>query len=357
MHSRNKNGFTLVELLVVIAIISLLIGILVPALSSALRSARGVKDAAQIAQVHASFLVYSETNPYGSLATPGLINRWTDPRLNVSAPGTGEENEAKNSSGHLYSAMIAQEYFNCDLLISPVEFNPAVEEFQGCNGKGYDYTSYSPAADTYWQGDVADPTGCAAKSGPKVTPNRAFQVRVDRTSKCCPNLRSNTSYAHLMLCGDRRTINWRNSMDSEKPVFATRGPGIGKANGVTGGHTNPQGDQLTWAMFLHGPKREWHGQVCYSDNHVDYTTSVYPDRVGYQNARTRTLNKDHIFSAEHGKCGTGGAGWLEGDTWLGLCETMSKEQIQDAGCRGGSCPKTQRYGWRPTETISDSAAQ
>lgn len=357
MHPRNKSGFTLIELLVVIAIISLLIGILVPALSSALRSAKSVKDGTQIAQIHKGFLIYADSNTYGHLATPGLINRWTDPRLGDSVPGTGMENEAKNSSGHLYSAMIAQEYFNTDLLISPVETNPAVEEFRGRRGNGYDYTSYAPAADTYWEGDVADPTGCASLSGPRETPNRAFQVRVDRTAQCCPKLRSNTSYAHLMLCGDRRTINWRNSMDSEKPVFATRGPGVGKANGITGGHTNPQGDSITWAMLQHGPKREWHGQICYSDNHIDYATSVYPNRVGYENERG--LTKDNIFSAEYGRCNTGGAGWLEGDTWLGLCEIMTKDRIQGGGsCAPGlSCPKAEQFGWRPAETISDSSAE
>ena len=54
-----KQGFTLVELLVVIAIIALLIGLLLPALARAQRSARSVKDANNLAQIHKAFLISS----------------------------------------------------------------------------------------------------------------------------------------------------------------------------------------------------------------------------------------------------------------------------------------------------------
>ena len=312
MHPRNRSGFTLVELLVVIAIISLLVGILVPALSSALRSAKSVKDATQIAQVHKGFLIYADSNTYGHLATPGLINRWTDPRLGDSVPGTGMENEAKNSSGHLYSAMIAQEYFNTDILMSPVEAASNVQEYRGADGNGYEYEMYDPAVDTYWAGDVADPAQDNGGTGPQFRANDMFKVKINRPVQYGPCY---TSYAHLMLCGDRRTNTWRNNQDSSKPVFSTRTPKDGAVSG----------DEYTRSptLLLHGGEKEWNGQVCFNDNHVEYSKSVYPNNVAYE-CGDRELTKDNIGAAEFGDCegGTGDNGWKAGDTWLCLSETI-----------------------------------
>ena len=52
---KNKTGFTLIELLVVMAIIALLLGLLLPALAKARNTARQVKDATQIKQVHTAW--------------------------------------------------------------------------------------------------------------------------------------------------------------------------------------------------------------------------------------------------------------------------------------------------------------
>ena len=56
---RKRNGFTLIELLVVMAIIALLLGLLLPALAKARATARQVKSATQLNQIHKGFLIFS----------------------------------------------------------------------------------------------------------------------------------------------------------------------------------------------------------------------------------------------------------------------------------------------------------
>ncbi len=307
-----KQGFTLVELLVVIAIIALLIGLLLPALARAQRSARSVKDANNIAQIHKAFLISSGDDPQGYLPTPGRKNRWTDPRLG-SIPGQGPESLGKNTSGHLYSSMVAEELFNTDIIISPVETASNVVEYRGADGTGYEYDEYNPAGDTYWAGDVADP-GSDPSGVPQYRPNNKFKVKIHRplASGGC-----NTSYAHLLLTGDRRTNTWRNTQDSSKPVFSNRGCKDGATTGIeySGSPT----------LEFHGGLREWQGQIGFNDNHVEVSKSFYPNNVAYE-CGDRELTKDNIFNAEFGDCEGGSGsnnGWKSGDTWMALSEIIS----------------------------------
>ena len=79
---RKRQGFTLVELLVVIAIIALLIGLLLPALAKAQASAKTVKDANNLAQIHKAMLIFSGSDSGSDyLPMPGRINRYTHPQL------------------------------------------------------------------------------------------------------------------------------------------------------------------------------------------------------------------------------------------------------------------------------------
>ena len=86
---KNKNGFTLIELLVVMAIIALLLGLLLPALTKARNTARQVKDATQIKQIHTGWVTKGSETPRGIFPLPGEINR-----IGVF-PGRGDEDAVR----------------------------------------------------------------------------------------------------------------------------------------------------------------------------------------------------------------------------------------------------------------------
>ncbi len=308
---QKRNGFTLVELLVVIAIIALLIGLLLPALSRAQQAARVVKDANGMAQIHKACLIWSQNDPIGYLPSPGRINRFTDPRIGRQ-PGFGPENWAKNSTGHLYSAMIGQGYFNADICISPVEANPVVAQFgenalDGGGLTGYDYTVIDPASDVYWMGDEADPVQVSEGTLPQGMANQVFLAKINRAA---PYGRAHCSYAHLQLCGDRKTNTWRNHQDSSKPVFSTRG--------TKNGETTTNEYRKSWTLLMMGPETEWQGNITFNDNHVEYSKNFFPANTAFE-CGDRELTKDNIFTWEFEDCNT----WEAGDTCLAMNELVT----------------------------------
>ncbi len=310
---RKRHGFTLVELLVVIAIIALLIGLLLPALAKAQQSARTVKDANQLAQIHKAFMIFAESDPGGYLPMPGRINRFTHPNLG-SQPGKGPQNYKKDSTGHLYSSMIAQEFFNLDLPISPVESNPVVSQYgtdSNDDGTAYEYAAYDPPSDTYWMGDEADPGSVAPGTAPSGSPNTVFRSKINRPPT---NGRSHTSYAHSMMSGDRRNYTWRNTNDSSKVVLGNRG--------VKNGDTSGDDYRKSWTLLFHGPDKEWHGHVVFGDNHVEYSKSFYPTNVSHE-CGLDSIIQDNIFVAEFDQCGSLAGNWKQGDAWLAMNEVVT----------------------------------
>ena len=284
------KGFTLIELLVVIAIIALLVGLLLPALAKAQRNARSMKDSAQIKEIHQSFIAFANDHK-GKLPTPGLINRKMDLNLNMQMPGTGPEDYSLNISRNLYSSMIAQDFFNADILIGPTEVNLLVEE-----DTDYDYADYNPGADSYWDPDFKMGLLYAQDSD-------------DAEAEV------NCSYAHLAFCGDRKSIKWRDIQSGGDPMIGTRG--VGSVDGET--IINP-GDPIfeeSPTLELHGGKRQWVGNICFNDNHMEQLGNFYPQLTTFEEAATlEGPQKDCIFAAEftHPNGNRAAA-----DAWLVVC--------------------------------------
>lgn len=277
--SRNRKAFTLIELLVVIAIIALLVGLLLPAISKAQRNAKTVRDGSQLKEMHKTLLIFADSQG-GRMPTPGLINRL--PVGGLQLPGTGDEDHTQNHTANIYSVLIAQNYFNPDICVGPTEVNTNIKVKQD-----YNRAMYNPTNDVYW-----DPT---------------FRADMTLTNG------SNTSYAHMALINRRKAVKWRNTGDAGTPHLGTRGTG-GSFTGPTG--FGGQGGSITGndysrspTLELHGPMREWQGNVAFGDNHVELLTTFFPDLTAFDAGNNTGKKRDNIFSCEFG-------GQNQSDAWL-----------------------------------------
>jgi prepilin-type N-terminal cleavage/methylation domain-containing protein len=250
MNKINKNkGFTLVELLVVMAIIALLLGLLLPALAKARATARQVKDATQIKQCHAG-LLSAGADGGGVNPLPGTINhvgqvpgRHTGP--DASRVGAGGD-ESRNNHANLWGAMIGRGFVNAQILVSPAEVS---SQIIACTR--YNMNAISPANDKYWddtatgfQADLRTPTDGGT------------------TGTC------HTSYAAIPIDPTvRRAREWRNSGNSQFAVLGNRGPRGGSTDAVM---------TESKTMFIHGSVKEWDGNLCFNDNHVELSRTFYP---------------------------------------------------------------------------------
>jgi hypothetical protein len=129
---------------------------------------------------------------------------------------------------------------NAQILVSPAEVNAKIIPCAT-----YNMNQIAPANDRYWD---TSPTG----------------FKADLTSQ------SNTSYGVMPLDPTiRRSTEWRNTGNSRFAVLGNRGPRGGTLTGND--YTNSK------TLLVHGSTKEWDGNTCYNDNHVDYGRTFYPE--------------------------------------------------------------------------------
>lgn len=255
MHQHGMSRSSVVVILIIIVVVFALVALGVPALRTMQCGASSMRDAVQLRAIHSAMLVYAEDSS-GLYPSPGLIRPL---RLD---DGTTEPDFSQNHSAPLYSYMVGANHFAAELLISPLrctEVNPGIRVKDD-----YNYNTYDPAANSYW-----DPT---------------FTVRIDDHS-----IGSNTSYAHLALCGERLRERWRSSMYSTLPVLSTRGT----RDGAISGNEYDRSPTLR----LHGPKSQWVGNIIFADGHAQMSDSFTPTGVMYTGSDSER-QPDNIFAAE-----------------------------------------------------------
>ena len=239
---QRKRGFTLIELLVVMAIIAVLISLLLPALNSARRKARETKDRTQLSQIHKAWFAWA-SDQKGRLPTPGLVYRQ---QINgVFIQGRGAERNDLNTTANMHSVLVAENYYDTEILVSPTEQNANV-----IVKDDYNYAVLNP-----------NPTG----TGP-IFWDPSMAANLD--SEC------NISYASTPIMGKRQRQKWKDTGDSNFCIIGTRGPCLGWGPGAPG--AVPEED-LTYELL--GPDSKWSGNLCFNDGHINRVDTFVPDEL------------------------------------------------------------------------------
>lgn len=297
MKTNRKNAFTLIELLVVIAIIALLIGILLPALGKARQRANQLKDSTQIRSLMQGLVIFAGNNK-DNYPLPSKLDR-NDKTIALT---DGESSQIKNTTGNIFSVLIAQGIVEVGVCFSPVELG-AYEEYAG-----YEFDAPEGAVGSN------SPTGLSeALWDPNFRGTPLDPIYEDGVAgEPEDGIPGGFSYAHTPPFAFRRS-QWSNTFDALEPALANRGPvyeldGDGDDGvwtliddaGVTADGMTPLGkNSVTLAM--NGSRTEWAGNVGFNDAHVDFFNEPNPTQVVW--TYTDLINEfktqpDNIFMNE-----------------------------------------------------------
>ncbi|USN99168.1 MAG: prepilin-type N-terminal cleavage/methylation domain-containing protein [Phycisphaeraceae bacterium] len=295
---RRRSGFTLIELLVVIAIIALLIGILLPALSKARKSARKLKDSANVRSTIQALAVFSDSNK-GRYPIPSrldemnnTVNDSTKPSQNISYSGCTTNAPIKDTSENIFSVLIWDGFVAPEILVSPSEPSSQFKED----------TNY-----TY-----ASPPG-AGSPGDQLEDKFALW---DPSFMSSPDIdggaAGNLSYAHSPIFGARKS-QWRNSFTATQVILGNRGPTFKVRSDIQDDweleENSPTGDgSITLQMY--GNRSRWEGLIGFNDSHVDFFSEAAPESLTFtftdavQNGVTGVAAPDNVFANEDDLEGT-----------------------------------------------------
>lgn len=263
-----RRAFSLRIFVVVVAVLvtaAVLLALVSVGLHRVRHGARTNYDSSQLRGVMQGLILWQQNNG-DSFPLPSEYDK---ANKTVLAP----EPASKNTTAHIYSILIYSGFVSPELMISTLETNPNIRP---CNGYAYEKppTAVDPRH-ALW-----DPT-----------------FAVDFTNGQI----GNASYAHQIpilrgVSADQRNRHphWKDSRASEIPVLANRGPQL---SGVTAGQPSIVNTRSR-ALGVHGPARQWQGQVAYGDCRVVLEKSMTPPGVVYQFNADGQTRPDVLFYDE-----------------------------------------------------------
>ena len=243
----NPRGQTLIGLLIVVALM-LVMGVILSnsinkattgAGSTTAGSVTSFQDNQYLLSLYQSLAVSSQLEGQGRFLVPSELTRRNDPRDNTTA--------------NFFSALIAQQSIPPAQLLSGNERSPYVRPEED-----YNYNSYSPGDDTYWDPDFAA--------------DLAWE--------------SNTSFAHVPLYGNRLRQTWRFTAGSRTPLLGNRGPKDGVANPDS---------------WTYGRNGKWAGQIVFGDGHIEFVETFTVNGIFFESGGQ--LLPDNFFRMEQGADG------------------------------------------------------
>lgn len=229
---------TLTEIIVIIIMLLVIILLLLPALGGRGDTSR-LKDATHLRGIGQGMVLWADSND-GKYPLPSEIDK--------DNTTVAELGRAKDTTANIMSLLVGEGYITAELLISPLEHNSNVTEYE-------DYQLRNVAAAVDPEQALWDPA-----------------MSADFTSESGGNM----SYAHLIPVGERLEM-WSNTYKASEAVLSNRGPEIAATHRRDGNVTTWFADKASKTLGVHQntDKNTWSGNIAYNDNHIDFRANWY----------------------------------------------------------------------------------